>query len=395
MTTPQQFPVQNPPPPGAYATPESLFREFCVRDIGADVQYRFSYQAACVALFALAFLLKKDPTHVALYCELLEDFLLQREDGAFVAVQIKTRDKHQGPFKTSDKEMLSTLNRFGTYEGNRPNEFYRYIIATNAGFWRTTPTWQNLVHVQGTAVSSVGALSCELTPLIDAVKHAADTALEANCDLTVLGMVFGKLELYDGLPSFGSEKSVLCTQLSKYIDNRTMREVEYVVNDLVAFVKECSDRTREDWVGIEQVMAADTDAARREMRVASKVITRDALCARLQRALQIARMIEETQTKVTGGPFRKTRPLGQTFQYVEQETEQRTPSDAALTDAAKRAESEMRAAAEGEVEKQDFLRFDMPSVRSGTDQDVPGQEPRHKLGDVTVDRKKDTRTADD
>jgi hypothetical protein len=169
----ERFPVPAPPPPGSYEVPKNLFRRFSFRDVGPDVQSRFTYQAACVALYAILTLLDDEPKHVAIYCEVLEDFLLQHADGRYAAVQVKTRERNRIPFKTSDEEMLSTLFRFGDYESQEGPNFHRYVIATNAGFWKEKPTWHNLNHVRQAAASASRMANTDIGSLISPILAAA------------------------------------------------------------------------------------------------------------------------------------------------------------------------------------------------------------------------------
>jgi hypothetical protein len=340
MTTqPQQYPVPNPARPGVYVTPTNLFQQFSVRDVGADVQYRFGYQAACVALYAIVSLLDDDPSHVVVYCEMLEDFLLQRTDGSYAAVQVKTRERDREPFKTSDKEMLSALSRFSEYEGKEGQQFHRYVIATNVGFWKEKQTWRNLYHVHQTAGTTSATPNPDLPSLLGDILNASATVMTSAMSQGILADVFRKLELDNQLPALGAERDAVRNALVKHLGNPTVREIDYVVGDLIAFVRECSDRSLEDRTGVRRVLAEDPGNAHREMRVTSKKITREALYARLAAASKVAEQIEIMQATTTSLASKGPDLRGKAFRDNDGEPDRRVSTDMRMAEAANRAVS--------------------------------------------------------
>ena len=60
-------------------------------DGGDEVQRRFRYQINYCALKALQ-LLRPTAEFCAIYCEHIEDLLIESLDGAFIGIQIKTRE---------------------------------------------------------------------------------------------------------------------------------------------------------------------------------------------------------------------------------------------------------------------------------------------------------------
>ena len=141
---PVKFPIPNPSPLGSYEIPDGLRQHLQTPDYGADIHSRYRYQAACAALFAIR-LLDEKPQHVEVFCECLEDILLKLQDGKYDAIQIKTREKGLDSFRTSDKEILTTIGRFSNYEQDDGTCFRRYMIATNCDFWhaKKAQPWNN------------------------------------------------------------------------------------------------------------------------------------------------------------------------------------------------------------------------------------------------------------
>ena len=82
-----------------------------VADRGDEVQRRFRYQINYSALKALQ-LLAVETDLAAIYCEHIEDLLLERDDGKFIAIQIKTRELDQQPLKSREHIVVTALSRF-------------------------------------------------------------------------------------------------------------------------------------------------------------------------------------------------------------------------------------------------------------------------------------------
>jgi hypothetical protein len=134
-----EYPVSALLPPDPLKTVSSV-------DRGDDMQRRVYYQAAYLALLALALLVDKTELE-ELYCEHLEDGLLRRTDGKCIGCQVKTRELHLGPFRAGDEVIRSALIRFAILDKNFPGVFLRFVIATNCGFWQGEENASNLPHV--------------------------------------------------------------------------------------------------------------------------------------------------------------------------------------------------------------------------------------------------------
>lgn len=286
---PEHFPVPKPAPPGSYAIPQSLAQLFQAPDYGADSHHRVRYQAACAAVYALP-LLDHDPPHVAVYCELLEDILIKLHDGGLFAIQVKTRDKGLDPFKTSDREILSSLRRFADYESKEGCRFRRYIMASNCGFWHKDHDWKNIEHLERLA-SGQPPDEASMSKVCDAIRQAIREACSQHVDGSVLAAVLCKLKPHGCLPTCGEERPALLKDLRKYTDNLTIDEMELIVADVIEYVCSFSSRDREDRIGARVVLAADPATATLAMRLSSKCITAQSLRARLDEAVVKARSV--------------------------------------------------------------------------------------------------------
>lgn len=115
-------------------------------DPGDDTQRRFRYQATYAALKSLA-MLEDEPKIDYLFCEHWEDVLVKRTDGKFIGIQVKTRAAGKEPFKSLDDEILNSLKRFINLETKFPEDFDKYVIAANCGFWHERKNSSNLQYL--------------------------------------------------------------------------------------------------------------------------------------------------------------------------------------------------------------------------------------------------------
>jgi len=112
-------------------------------ETGADVQFRFRFQATCAAIYSLL-LLEDSPEVVELYCEQQEDILMKRKNDMYTAIQVKTRNQNLERFKATDKPMINSIKKFAKLESKYPNAFDSFMIVTNCGFWEVQDDHRNL-----------------------------------------------------------------------------------------------------------------------------------------------------------------------------------------------------------------------------------------------------------
>jgi hypothetical protein len=103
------------------------------RDPGDEVQRRFRYQINYAALKALQ-MLAPNTTVRSVYCEHLEDVLVEGSNGLFTGIQVKTRELDQPQFRLSDKAVSGALKRFCVRNARYPGQFERFVLATNFVF---------------------------------------------------------------------------------------------------------------------------------------------------------------------------------------------------------------------------------------------------------------------
>ncbi len=376
MATPQQFPIPIPPEPNAYATPTYLRQKFSSGDIGADIQFRFSYQCANIALFAIESLLNKHSDFKEIYCESVEDIILRNHDGRYYAIQVKTRDNDLGPFTTTDPAIKKSLLNFHRYETEEARSFYKYMIATNVGFWHADKNYRNIRHILEIAIQANGKVTPELAEVLNNIFPIKDNNSSNNISNTIFGMVFIKLCLCGTLPSFGSERNELRNKVLKHISNRHIYEIDYVVDQLIAFIREHSDRSLEDRVGIDQSLSSNPEPSKQMMITESRLITRASLNELLVQASKEAPVIVKMREITTQGTREEQPSTGHPIQYEEVPQSIQSSDKADITSANRHATRRSKTIDGGYVDKQPAIRPSLPDI----DMSAPDQNAHNTLG---------------
>lgn len=113
---------------------ETSVDEMSIPDAGDDTQRRFRYQINYTALKCLQ-ILRDGSDVVAVYCEHIEDVLVEHDDGDLTGIQIKSRELNQKPFRSSDDAVRGALIRFCVRDARFPGRFRRFVFATNFVFF--------------------------------------------------------------------------------------------------------------------------------------------------------------------------------------------------------------------------------------------------------------------
>jgi hypothetical protein len=99
-------------------------------DKGDDTQERFRYQWA-MGLTLIAEGFRAAPIQ-ALWCEYHEDFLVERLNGDFIAVQVKTIDSENALWRLGDTPLDSSIHRFCGLEAVHGSKIRQYEFCSNA-----------------------------------------------------------------------------------------------------------------------------------------------------------------------------------------------------------------------------------------------------------------------
>jgi hypothetical protein len=103
-------------------------------DTGDEVLRRFRFQMEFAALQAIA-LLENESIAVCIYCEQIEDVLVELKSGQFIGKQIKTREVTQSLLKSSDENIEEALAKFCRQDAKFPGHFISFHLVTNFSFF--------------------------------------------------------------------------------------------------------------------------------------------------------------------------------------------------------------------------------------------------------------------
>ncbi|MDO5979205.1 dsDNA nuclease domain-containing protein [Flavivirga spongiicola] len=120
-------------------------KEIDFNDPGDETLKRYAYQVYYSILIALSILDSENDIE-EVFCEQFEDVLAKESSGKFIGIQVKTRDLNLGPFKSIDNPVIKSLKRFVDLDKKFPNQFRKFVFATNTGMDSSTSHY-NLKHL--------------------------------------------------------------------------------------------------------------------------------------------------------------------------------------------------------------------------------------------------------
>jgi len=182
----------------------SLQNELNTADTGDDTQRRFRYQAAYAAIISLD-LLSPISEFEEVFCEHHEDILVRKKDNSFIGIQVKTRKSGRDLFKANDPEIIHSLKRFVEQCIQYPNQYSRFVLATNYAFWAEKKNSQNLNHLLQLAQASCNTqpqLNPCITGYVKRIVGEIAPALKIQATLDIVLGVLSKTRLEHGLPKF-------------------------------------------------------------------------------------------------------------------------------------------------------------------------------------------------
>jgi Cap4 dsDNA endonuclease len=251
-------------------TPENFLDK---DDPGDETLRRFRYQAAYSAIKSLA-MLEANPEVAYIFCEHWEDVLVKRCDGKFIGIQIKTRATGKDAFKSGDEEMLKSLKRFIHLEENFPNDFERYVIAANCGFWQGKKNSSNLNHLLELA-QSIALEEISSNPhLLFLVKKLTASSKEHN----FIGQVLRKVSL-ENSPGLEDINARLARTLGHcpHVNHLTVPSITKLADRLTDTVLKASSIPRMSLREEYLVLLKDLEQEKVNLSIQDKKITRDDL----------------------------------------------------------------------------------------------------------------------
>ena len=185
-------------------------------DPGDDTQRRYRYQAAYAAIVSLD-LLDEDSEFEEMFCEHHEDTLVRKKDGSFIGIQVKTRAPGREPFKSNDEQILNSLKRFVEQATEYPEQYSRFVLATNYAFWSEKKNSQNLNFLLELARNARAAESEELhrglSRTIDKVIGRIDLGTGSSVSRDTVLDVLSRIKIQADLPKFDDLDSRLARHI--------------------------------------------------------------------------------------------------------------------------------------------------------------------------------------
>lgn len=112
-------------------------------DPGDETLARFRYQCSSAAINCVRLILYAHEA-VTVICENFEDILIERPDGSFIGLQVKTRQLSSDPFTATEAVIIKSLRRFCELDKRFPGQFCTFDFSTNHSFWEKSANERNL-----------------------------------------------------------------------------------------------------------------------------------------------------------------------------------------------------------------------------------------------------------
>ncbi len=151
-------------------------------DPGDDTIARFRYQFCIVAINAFQ-LISNPGSAVSLICENFEDVIVQRSDGNFDALQVKTKLRHLPPLKANELAVEKSLIRFAKLNARFPERFSSFQFVTNHEMWEEQENSSNLLWLLSEVRSSPKIKGLRKTnpkrALVEKISEASGTPVDS------------------------------------------------------------------------------------------------------------------------------------------------------------------------------------------------------------------------
>ena len=269
-----------------------------VENVGGETLRRYRYQLSYAAVLALG-MLQDEPGLDMLFCDHFDDVLLRRRDGQWCGVQVKTRQLADGPFKATEDRVVSAMKRFCPLDSATPNSFFRFVLASNCGYWAGDKTYQNLPLMIDDAKACLGngGPPARLNAFLKRLGTGGDVSSEAILS------VLRKLELPDHMPSLDDDLNRLVSHLSDLPDLRqlTWLDLRYVADALVGIMfsaASCRYSTGLDYVAFCDRPAEAAAAAAAQ----TKLITAQDLRSEIDRKAKVPALLRSRNPRLIPRP---------------------------------------------------------------------------------------------
>lgn len=259
-------------------------------DVGAETESRFAYQCSWTAVHACGVLAPESEIE-AVYCEHHEDILVHLKSGQYIGIQVKTRKDGQSPWKSTDSQVVKSLERFAELDAGFPGKFSEFVFASNHTFHEPAKNGKNLNHILELA-RACGGLPAAKEPLKGYIDKIAEKLAKKlgkslsdakNCVLETLK----KTRRDNHPPKFASIAAVLSDSIRRAYEpasDSTPRQLEQLASALEHSIRDaCSLKCKTQYPAYMDG-AADAVKKRDAELIESKRFTKARLAQILQEA---------------------------------------------------------------------------------------------------------------
>jgi hypothetical protein len=225
-----------------------------VRETGADVRGRFRYQDQVAAIYALR-MLEQGAPYRAMYLEWHDDFLLEKQDGKLVPVQVKTRDEQLDEVALRDKLFHGVLKGFMDKDQALGTLVSGFIFASersvNSGLVSAT---------RGLLTNPLHSPRGDWKTVWDFLRQAYPTENRESLGRRV-ATVMNRIEVDRGLPRRADGMSRIVHTLANIFPLLTSRSHGDLSELARVLVNEIARRSEERYDLVARVRRGATDAA--------------------------------------------------------------------------------------------------------------------------------------
>lgn len=253
-------------------------------DPGDDMQRRIRYQNTYAAIMSLD-LVSHSPQCNELFCEHHDDILLKRLDGRFSAIQVKTKETGEHPWKTSDATMKQVLDRFIEMEKLFGDQFFRYTIASNYLFLLSDAV-TSFKYVTSESLKAVGSTKDDMPNKL--FKFVRGVATRCVTDESTVLNCLRKLTYNHDLPKIDDIdvrlREQITVSLPKYL-KATIPDLKRGADALVAIMGDASSLKSDQDGNLFKHLFEDPVEEEVRRKIEGKKICSQSICDCLKEAI--------------------------------------------------------------------------------------------------------------
>jgi len=221
-------------------------------DPGDETARNYRYQWAYGSILLIAALRGSGKApYKAIWCEKHEDFLCERTDDKYDAIQVKTKQRETGYWELTNVQILKALKRFCGLEDKYGSEIVNFIFASNAEYSNASAVIKDKEKVAKSPIRMIEAIDGISTSddlqsyYVDRLKQISNAYKE---NIATLIKVFQKLKLVLGPQRESFESEIVIDHLPSLQDCKNMerKQLMGLRDELIYIVEKSSSLVCDD-----------------------------------------------------------------------------------------------------------------------------------------------------